>query len=68
MPMSAGRTTERRFTTTNGIHVISEKLSPVIFDSATAGIPKGDPSYYYILIPSARAPYATWLGSSPWPR
>jgi lipoprotein-anchoring transpeptidase ErfK/SrfK len=49
IPMSAGRATERRFTTTNGIHVISEKLSPVIFDSATVGIPKGAPGYYKIV-------------------
>ncbi|MBD2892608.1 L,D-transpeptidase 2 [Actinomadura sp. RB99] len=47
-PMSAGKATERRFTTTNGVHVISEKVSPVIFDSATVGIPKGDPNYYKI--------------------
>jgi lipoprotein-anchoring transpeptidase ErfK/SrfK len=47
-PMSAGKGTERRFTTTGGIHVISEKVSPVIFDSTTVGIPKGDPNYYKI--------------------
>ena len=47
-PISAGRATEPRFTTTDGIHVVSEKLSPVIFDSATVGIPKGAPGYYYI--------------------
>ncbi|MGI8333858.1 Ig-like domain-containing protein [Actinomadura scrupuli] len=48
MPISAGKATERRFTTTNGIHVVSEKVSPVVFDSATVGIPKGDPAYYKI--------------------
>jgi lipoprotein-anchoring transpeptidase ErfK/SrfK len=47
-PMSAGKGTERRFTTTDGVHVISEKVSPVIFDSTTVGIPKGDPNYYKI--------------------
>lgn len=47
-PISAGKATERRFTTTNGVHVVSEKVSPVIFDSATVGIPKDDPDYYKI--------------------
>jgi lipoprotein-anchoring transpeptidase ErfK/SrfK len=48
MPISMGRATKRAFTTTNGTHLTMEKAPRVIADSATVGIPKGNPDYYKI--------------------
>jgi lipoprotein-anchoring transpeptidase ErfK/SrfK len=36
-----------KYPTTSGIHVVLEKAPTVIMDSATVGIPKGSPDYYY---------------------
>ncbi len=36
-----------KYPTTSGIHVVLEKSPTVIMDSATVGIPKGNPDYYY---------------------
>ncbi len=44
MPISAGSTT---YPTMGGIHVTLSKQPSVIMDSATVGIPKGSPGYYY---------------------
>ncbi|GAA3221940.1 Ig-like domain-containing protein [Actinocorallia longicatena] len=46
IPISAGRATKRAYTTTNGIHLTMERAERVVADSATVGIPKGDPEYY----------------------
>jgi lipoprotein-anchoring transpeptidase ErfK/SrfK len=46
MPISAGRATKRAYTTTNGVHLTMEKAETVVADSATVGIPKGNPEYY----------------------
>ncbi|MFI0449653.1 Ig-like domain-containing protein [Actinomadura sp. 6N118] len=45
-PISAGRATKRAYTTTNGVHLTMSKEYKVVADSATVGIPKGDPEYY----------------------
>jgi len=44
MDVSTGRD---KYPTTSGIHVVLEKAPTVIMDSATVGIPKGSPDYYY---------------------
>ena len=36
-----------KYPTTSGIHVVLEKSPTVVMDSATVGIPKGSPDYYY---------------------
>jgi lipoprotein-anchoring transpeptidase ErfK/SrfK len=36
-----------QYPTTSGVHVILDKSPSVIMDSATVGIPKGNPDYYY---------------------
>lgn len=46
VPISAGRATKRAYTTTSGVHLIMSKEYKVVADSATVGIPKGDPDYY----------------------
>ncbi|WP_395110184.1 Ig-like domain-containing protein [Actinomadura sp. SCN-SB] len=46
VPISAGRATKRAYTTTNGVHLTMSKEYKVVADSATVGIPKGDPEYY----------------------
>lgn len=43
-PFSGGRT---RYPTMTGIHLALDKSSVVTMDSATVGIPKGNPDYYY---------------------
>ena len=47
MPISAGSPT---YPTMGGIHVTLEKSPSVIMDSATVGIPKGSPDYYYEVV------------------
>jgi lipoprotein-anchoring transpeptidase ErfK/SrfK len=44
MDVSTGRD---KYPTTSGIHLVLEKVPTVIMDSATVGIPKGSPDYYY---------------------
>ena len=44
MAVSTGRD---KYPTTSGIHVVLDKEPTVIMDSATVGIPKGNPDYYY---------------------
>jgi lipoprotein-anchoring transpeptidase ErfK/SrfK len=44
MAISTGRD---KYPTTSGIHVVLDKEPTVIMDSATVGIPKGNPDYYY---------------------
>jgi lipoprotein-anchoring transpeptidase ErfK/SrfK len=43
-PVSTGRD---KYPTMNGVHVAIEKSKVVTMDSATVGIPKGDPDYYF---------------------
>jgi lipoprotein-anchoring transpeptidase ErfK/SrfK len=43
-PISGGRS---QFPTKNGVHIAIEKSPTVIMDSATVGIPKGSPGYYF---------------------
>ena len=47
IPVSTGRD---KYPTTSGVHVVLEKAQKVIMDSATVGIPKGDPDYYYEVV------------------
>ncbi len=44
MSVSTGRD---KYPTTSGIHVVLDKAPSVIMNSATVGIPKGNPDYYY---------------------
>jgi lipoprotein-anchoring transpeptidase ErfK/SrfK len=44
LPISGGAT---QWPTKNGVHIAIEKSPTVIMDSATVGIPKGSPNYYY---------------------
>ena len=44
MAISTGRD---KYPTTSGIHVILDKSPSVVMNSATVGIPKGSPDYYY---------------------
>jgi lipoprotein-anchoring transpeptidase ErfK/SrfK len=44
MDVSTGRD---KYPTTSGTHLVLEKVPTVIMDSATVGIPKGSPDYYY---------------------
>jgi lipoprotein-anchoring transpeptidase ErfK/SrfK len=39
-----------QYPTTSGIHVVLEKQPSVVMDSATVGIPKGSPDYYYEVV------------------
>lgn len=43
VPVSLGRD---KYPTTSGIHVVLEKTPTIVMDSATVGIPKGNPDYY----------------------
>jgi lipoprotein-anchoring transpeptidase ErfK/SrfK len=36
-----------KYPTTSGVHVVLEKTPTITMDSATVGIPKGNPDYYY---------------------
>ncbi|TDQ52496.1 L,D-transpeptidase-like protein [Actinorugispora endophytica] len=47
-PISNGDGSTRAFTTTSGVHLTMEKYQHLIMDSATVGIPKGSPGYYYL--------------------
>jgi lipoprotein-anchoring transpeptidase ErfK/SrfK len=57
-----------QYPTTSGIHVVLEKAPTVIMDSATVGIPKGSPDYYYETV--AWDVRISWSGeyvhSAPW--
>jgi lipoprotein-anchoring transpeptidase ErfK/SrfK len=44
LPFSGGAT---QWPTKNGVHIAIEKSPTVIMNSATVGIPKGNPNYYY---------------------
>jgi lipoprotein-anchoring transpeptidase ErfK/SrfK len=45
--VAAVSTGRDKYPTTSGIHVVLEKSPSIIMDSATVGIPKGNPDYYY---------------------
>ncbi len=47
LPFSAGAP---QWPTKNGVHIAIEKSPTVIMDSATVGIPKGSPNYYYEVV------------------
>lgn len=44
VPVSTGRD---KYPTRGGVHIVLEKQAERIMDSATVGIPKGNPDYYY---------------------
>lgn len=48
IPVSTGKSTEERFVTRSGTKVIIEKNGDITMNSATVGIPEGDPEYYKI--------------------
>ncbi len=64
--ISAGKATERKYTTTNGIHVTMEKKNPEIMISP--GIKEGEPGYYKEVVPYAvRISYSgEYVHSAPW--
>lgn len=47
MPISGGKGGKPTLLTMDGPHNVLDKAQSVIMDSATVGIPKGDPDYYY---------------------
>jgi Uncharacterized protein conserved in bacteria len=65
IPITAGKA---GFLTRNGIKVVLEKNVLKVMDSATIGIPKGDPDYYKLDVPYALR--VTWSGefvhAAPW--
>jgi len=64
--ISAGKATERKYTTTSGIHVTMEKKNPEIMISP--GIKEGEPGYYREVVPYAvRISYSgEYVHSAPW--
>ncbi|WP_238429592.1 L,D-transpeptidase [Frankia nepalensis] len=68
MPISGGKGGKRTFLTMDGPHNVLGKADLVIMDSATVGIPKGDPDYYYEEVPFA-VQYTSggqYVHSAPW--
>lgn len=67
VPISAGRN-QMPYITRSGTKVIIEKQPTVIMDSATSGVPKGNPDYYRETVSWALR--LTWTGeyihSAPW--
>jgi lipoprotein-anchoring transpeptidase ErfK/SrfK len=65
LPVSTGRD---KYPTTNGIHTVLEKNRHKIMDSATIGIPKGDPGYYRLQVEFAVRITNTgeFVHSAPW--
>jgi lipoprotein-anchoring transpeptidase ErfK/SrfK len=65
IPVSTGRD---KYPTTSGIHVVLDKEPSILMDSATVGIPKGNPDYYYETV--AWDVRISWSGefvhSAPW--
>jgi lipoprotein-anchoring transpeptidase ErfK/SrfK len=65
VPITSGKA---GFLTRNGIKVVLEKHVLKVMDSATVGIPKGDPDYYLLDVPYALR--VTWSGefvhAAPW--
>jgi lipoprotein-anchoring transpeptidase ErfK/SrfK len=65
VPITSGKA---GFLTRNGIKVVLEKHVLKVMDSATVGIPKGDPDYYKLDVPYALR--VTWSGefvhAAPW--
>jgi lipoprotein-anchoring transpeptidase ErfK/SrfK len=65
VPITSGKA---GFLTRNGIKVVLEKHVLKVMDSATVGIPKGDPDYYRLDVPYALR--VTWSGefvhAAPW--
>ncbi|MQA93203.1 MAG: L,D-transpeptidase family protein [Streptosporangiales bacterium] len=53
IPISAGKATQYKYTTTNGVHLAMERAPVVVMDSATVGIPQGSPDYYRQTVYSA---------------
>lgn len=68
IPISAGRATKRAYTTTNGVHLTMSREYKVVADSATVGIPKGDPEYYKLdLFYAVRVSNSgEYVHSAPW--
>lgn len=64
--ISAGKATERKYTTTSGTHVTMEKKNPEKMISP--GIKKGEPGYYEEIVPHAvRISYSgEYVHSAPW--
>lgn len=46
MPISMGKGTQLKYTTTSGIHLTMEKNHHVVMDSASVGCPPGCPDHY----------------------
>jgi len=65
VPITSGKA---GFLTRDGIKVVLEKHVLKVMDSATVGIPKGDPDYYHLDVPYALR--VTWSGefvhAAPW--
>jgi lipoprotein-anchoring transpeptidase ErfK/SrfK len=46
MPISMGKATHYRFTTTSGVHLTMDKVRHIVMDSASVGCPPGCPDHY----------------------
>lgn len=68
LPISAGRNDDPRWVTRSGTKVIITKEADVVMDSASIGVPKGDPDYYQSDVQWGLR--VTWTGeylhSAPW--
>ncbi|GAA3206574.1 L,D-transpeptidase [Actinocorallia longicatena] len=64
--ISAGKATERKYTTTSGIHLTMDKKNPETMISP--GIKEGEPGYYKEIVPYAvRISYSgEYVHSAPW--
>jgi lipoprotein-anchoring transpeptidase ErfK/SrfK len=57
-----------KYPTTSGVHVVLDKAPSVIMNSATVGIPKGSPDYYYetVLFDVRISWSGEYVHSAPW--
>ncbi|MCW2945536.1 MAG: ErfK/YbiS/YcfS/YnhG family protein [Actinoallomurus sp.] len=68
-PISAGKGGARKYTTTNGIHAVMGKQSPVTMTSGWEGVTnKSDPSYYSLTVYDAVqiSSSGEYVHSAPW--
>lgn len=68
-PISAGKGGQRKYTTTNGVHVVMGKQSPVTMTSRWMGVTnKNDPNYYSLTVHQAVqiSSSGEYVHSAPW--
>jgi lipoprotein-anchoring transpeptidase ErfK/SrfK len=68
-PISAGKGGQRKYTTTNGVHAVMGKQSPVTMTSGWMGVTnKSDPNYYSLTVYQAVqiSSSGEYVHSAPW--